>query len=62
MSALAFEAFLVACVVMPGQLIPGNHRKSWLTASAIMLGAILPSSIGTHRTMPWLAKPAVRTP
>ena len=61
MGVVAFGVFLNrAQSGVAGTLIPANyHAYGWL-ASAIMLVAILASSLGTHRCIPWLNRPAIR--
>ena len=60
MGVVAFGVFLNRDAGgVAGTLIPANyHAYGWL-ASAIMLTAILVSSAGTHRCIPWLNRPAI---
>ena len=61
MGVVAFGVFLNRSEGgLAGTLVPANyHAYGWL-ASGIMLVAILASSIGTHRCIPWLNRPAIR--
>ena len=60
MGVVAFGVFLDrGANGVSGTLIPANyHAYGWL-ASGIMLVAILASSLGTHRCIPWLNRPAI---
>ena len=61
MSLLAFGVFLKSHGGVAGQMIPTNYRDYGIAASLIMLGAILMSSLGTHSSIPWLARPVHRS-
>ena len=61
MGVVAFGIFLNRSQDgLAGTLIPANYRAYGWLALAIMLVAILVSSIGTHRCTPWLNRPAIR--
>ena len=61
MGVVAFGVFLTnGDGQVAGTLVPENYRGYGILAAAIMLTAILASSIGTHRCIPWLNRPAIR--
>lgn len=61
MTLLAFQVFLKPDATHAvGQLNPSGYVHYGLAASAVMLVAILVSSIGTHRHIPELRQPPVR--
>ena len=60
MGVVAFGVFLNRSEGgVAGTLIPANYKAYGWLASAIMLAAILISSIGTHCCIPWLNRPAI---
>lgn len=60
MSVAAFGIFLrEGDGRVAGPLVPGNYQAYGVTASIIMLVAILVSAGGTHRAIPWLNRPAI---
>ncbi len=61
MSVAAFGVFLsVGAGKISGTQIPANYHAYGVAAAIIMFSAIMASSLGTHRAIPWLNRPAVR--
>ncbi|MBO9499229.1 MAG: MFS transporter [Novosphingobium sp.] len=63
MSILAYAVFLKPTKAFPiGQLNPAGYAGYGVAAALIMFLAIVISSLGTHRAIPFLRKPAERAP
>ena len=61
MSVAAFGIFLSEGVgKTSGTQIPSNYHAYGVAAAIVMFCAIMASSLGTHRAIPWLNRPAVR--
>jgi Na+/melibiose symporter-like transporter len=61
MSVAAFGYFLNAGVgQLSGTQVPANYHAYGVAAAIIMFVAIMTSSLGTHRAIPWLIRPAAR--
>lgn len=61
MSVMAFAVFFTqGDGKVAGSLIPANYRGYGIVAAVIMFAAIMISSLGTHRAIPWLNRPEVR--
>ena len=60
MTVAAFGIFLsVGVGKIPGTQVPANYQAYGIAAAIIMFAAIMASALGTHRTIPWLNRPAV---
>ena len=61
MSVAAFGYFLSGGVGRTsGTQVPANYHAYGVAAAIIMFLAIMTSSLGTHRAIPWLVRPAAR--
>ena len=61
MSVAAFGYFLSSGIGrISGTQIPANYHAYGVAAAIIMFSAIMISSLGTHRAIPWLVRPVAR--
>lgn len=61
MSIAAFGIFLShGTATTSGTQIPANYHAYGVAAAIVIFCAIMTSSLGTHRAIPWLKRPAVR--
>jgi GPH family glycoside/pentoside/hexuronide:cation symporter len=61
MSVAAFGIFLShGAGKTPGTQMPANYHAYGVAAAVVIFSAIMTSSLGTHRAIPWLKRPAVR--